>query len=50
MEQLDHLPESFTAAYKALGNAVNVKVAEMVAKALTKTGSGMFSKRVREDT
>ena len=34
MEELKHLPDSVTATYEALGNAVNVKVATLVAKAL----------------
>jgi DNA (cytosine-5)-methyltransferase 1 len=34
MEQLPELPESATKTYEALGNAVNVKVARLVAEAL----------------
>ena len=34
MEELPYLPERPTKAYEALGNAVNVDVAELVAKAL----------------
>lgn len=36
MGELRHLPESPTKSYKALGNAVNADVAEMVASALLK--------------
>lgn len=34
MEELNHLPASPSKAYEALGNAVNVRVAELVAEAL----------------
>ncbi len=35
MQGLQNLPKSLTKAYESLGNAVNVKVVELVAKALT---------------
>jgi DNA (cytosine-5)-methyltransferase 1 len=38
MEELKWLPESPTKAYEALGNAVNVRVAELVAQALLQPG------------
>lgn len=37
LRELSHLPNSPTKAYKALGNAVNSDVAEMVARSLLKT-------------
>jgi len=40
MEELPELPESDTKTYEALGNAVNVKVAGLVAKALFGKASG----------
>ena len=40
MEGLPELPESDTKTYEALGNAVNVKVAELVAEALLGKASG----------
>ena len=36
MDSLTYLPETITAIYRALGNAVNVKVVKMVAEALIK--------------
>lgn len=39
MEELKHLPDTPTHAYKALGNAVNVKVVEIVASSLLSISS-----------
>lgn len=48
MEELDALPEHPTRAYQALGNAINVEVAQLVANALIKSDRGRRSK-VRND-
>ena len=39
MDDLKHLPQSSTKAYEALGNAINVEVAKLVAKSLFDTCS-----------
>jgi len=40
MDELKSLPDSYNKAYEALGNAINVKVAELVAKALVREAAG----------
>jgi DNA (cytosine-5)-methyltransferase 1 len=39
MDELRYLPETLTAAYRALGNAVNVRVVELVAQAVLNSPS-----------
>ena len=45
MDDLKNLPESCNKAYEALGNAINIKVANLVAKALV----GEIPKSYTED-
>ncbi|GED55295.1 DNA (cytosine-5-)-methyltransferase [Brevibacillus borstelensis] len=46
MEELVHLPDSNTAAYKALGNAVNVRVVELVAQSLLSLKQETMEKKI----